>query len=104
MTANIRGYANVTDLTFGIRRIAAAATRVRGGNRERYSIGEPKEKDMKDSTKDQAHGKVHEVKGAVKEKAGRLTNNPGLEAEGQDEKLSGKIQKKVGQIEKVFEK
>ena len=32
------------------------------------------------------------------------TNNPNLTAEGQDEKLGGKIQKKVGQIEKVLEK
>jgi uncharacterized protein YjbJ (UPF0337 family) len=56
---------------------------------------------MKNSTKDQASGKAHEVKGAVKEKVGRATNDPDLEAEGQDEKVAGKIQKKVGQIEKV---
>jgi uncharacterized protein YjbJ (UPF0337 family) len=59
---------------------------------------------MKDSTQDQVQGKAHEVKGAVKEKAGQLTNNPNLEAEGQDEKVGGKIQKKVGQVEKVFGK
>jgi uncharacterized protein YjbJ (UPF0337 family) len=40
----------------------------------------------------------------VKQKAGQVSNNPTLAAEGQDEKLAGKIQKKVGQIEKVFEK
>jgi uncharacterized protein YjbJ (UPF0337 family) len=56
------------------------------------------------STKDQVAGGVHELKGAVKEKAGQLTNNPDLEAEGKGEKLAGKVQKKVGQIEKVFEK
>ena len=56
---------------------------------------------MKDSTKDQAEGKAHEVKGAVKEKVGKVTNDPQLESEGQDEKVGGKIQKKVGQIEKV---
>jgi uncharacterized protein YjbJ (UPF0337 family) len=56
---------------------------------------------MKNSTKDQAQGKAHEVKGAVKEKAGHAFNNPELEAEGQDEKVAGKIQKKVGQVEKV---
>jgi uncharacterized protein YjbJ (UPF0337 family) len=44
------------------------------------------------------------MKGKVKEKAGQVSNNPALEAEGQDEKLTGKVQKKVGQIEKVFEK
>ena len=58
---------------------------------------------MKLSTKDQAKGKLHEVKGDIKQKAGRATNNPKLEAEGQDEKIAGKFQKKVGQIEKVFE-
>ena len=59
---------------------------------------------MKPSTKDQIKGKLHEVKGKVKEKAGQVTNNPELEAEGQAENLDGKIQKKVGQIKKVFGK
>ena len=57
---------------------------------------------MKESTKDQAKGKFHEVKGKVKEKVGRATNNPNLEGEGQDEKIGGKIQKKIGQVEKVL--
>ena len=59
---------------------------------------------MKPSTEDQLRGTLHEVKGAVKEKAGQVTNNPNLEAEGQIEKLAGKVQKKLGQVEKVFEK
>lgn len=59
---------------------------------------------MKPSTTDRIKGKVHEVKGGFKEKAGQLTGNPNLKAEGQDEKFTGKIQKKIGQIEKVFEK
>jgi uncharacterized protein YjbJ (UPF0337 family) len=59
---------------------------------------------MKQSTKDTSAGTVHEVKGKVKEKAGQLTKNPQLEAEGQDEKVGGKIQKKIGQVEKVLEK
>lgn len=59
---------------------------------------------MKDSIKDKVEGTMHEVKGAVKQKTGRATNNPNLEAEGQDEKVAGKVQKKVGDIEKVFEK
>ncbi len=58
---------------------------------------------MKDSLKDQVQGAVHEAKGKMKEKVGHLTNNPEKEAEGQDEKIGGKIQKKIGQIEKVFE-
>ena len=59
---------------------------------------------MKQSTKDQVEGQLHEVKGKVKEKAGQVTNNLDLEREGQAENLAGKIQKKIGQIEDVFEK
>jgi uncharacterized protein YjbJ (UPF0337 family) len=59
---------------------------------------------MKDSMKDQLEGKVHEVKGAVKEKVGQATNDPDLMDEGTGEKIAGKVQKKVGDIEKVFEK
>jgi uncharacterized protein YjbJ (UPF0337 family) len=43
------------------------------------------------------------VKGKVKEQVGKTTNNPPLQDEGADEKLSGKVQKKVGQVEKVLE-
>ncbi|MES1261074.1 MAG: CsbD family protein [Acidobacteriota bacterium] len=57
---------------------------------------------MKDSTKDQATGKLHEAKGAVKEKIGELTNNPDLQDEGTAEKVGGKVQKKVGEIKKVL--
>jgi uncharacterized protein YjbJ (UPF0337 family) len=57
---------------------------------------------MKDSTKDEIKGKVQEIKGAVKEKIGHATNNPNLEEEGQDENVAGKVQKKVGQVKKVF--
>jgi uncharacterized protein YjbJ (UPF0337 family) len=59
---------------------------------------------MNPSTNDQIHGAIHQVKGAVKEAAGRAVNDPDLEAEGAGEKLGGKILKKVAQIEKVFEK
>jgi uncharacterized protein YjbJ (UPF0337 family) len=59
---------------------------------------------MDDSTKDKIQGGAHEVKGAVKEKVGHALNKPDLEAEGNDEKVAGKVQKKVGDIEKVFEK
>jgi uncharacterized protein YjbJ (UPF0337 family) len=59
---------------------------------------------MKDSTTDKAEGTLHDVKGKAKEAVGHATNNPDLEAEGTDEKVSGKIQKKVGDIKKVFNK
>ena len=58
---------------------------------------------MKASTKDTAKGKAHELKGKVKEKIGKATNNPKLEAAGRLEKVSGKIQKKIGQVEKALE-
>jgi uncharacterized protein YjbJ (UPF0337 family) len=59
---------------------------------------------MKRSTKDKAEGTFHEVKGKVKESVGRATNNPNLEAKGQVEKIGGKVQKKIGQLEKVLGK
>jgi uncharacterized protein YjbJ (UPF0337 family) len=59
---------------------------------------------MNPSTNDQIEGKLHEVKGKIKETAGRVANNPDLESEGKVENLGGKIQKKVGQVEKIFEK
>jgi uncharacterized protein YjbJ (UPF0337 family) len=59
---------------------------------------------MKPSTRNQAEGKFHEIKGTAKEAAGRITKDPDLEAEGTVEKTLGKVQKKVGQVGKVFEK
>ena len=59
---------------------------------------------MKQSTKDRLAGALHQVKGAAKEKAGQAANNPDLTTQGQVEKFAGKVQKKVGQIEEVFEK
>ena len=59
---------------------------------------------MDDSTKDKVEGALHQAKGTVKEKIGHATNNPDLEDEGTAEKVGGKVQKKVGDIEKVFEK
>jgi len=59
---------------------------------------------MTPGTKDQIEGTFHEVKGKVKETTGKAVNNPDLEGEGKAENLGGKVQKKLGQIEKVFEK
>jgi uncharacterized protein YjbJ (UPF0337 family) len=57
---------------------------------------------MKLSTDDKTTGKVHEVKGTIKQEIGELTNNPNLEADGRDEKNAGKVQKVVGKIEKAI--
>jgi uncharacterized protein YjbJ (UPF0337 family) len=59
---------------------------------------------MKPSTKDEFRGTAHEVKGKFKEKVGQLTSNPDLETQGQGEKVGGKIQTKIGQVEKVLGK
>jgi uncharacterized protein YjbJ (UPF0337 family) len=59
---------------------------------------------MKSSTKDQAEGTFHEMKGKVKEIAGKVSDNPKLEAEGTGEKLAGKVQEKIGQFKKVLGK
>ena len=59
---------------------------------------------MKPSTENEIAGKVHEVKGTIKEKVGQLTNDPDLEGEGIGEKIAGKVQKKIGQVEKAVEK
>ena len=58
---------------------------------------------MTPSTDNQIKGAVREAAGTLKEKTGQILNNPDLEAEGQDEKLAGKVQQKVAQIQKVLE-
>ena len=59
---------------------------------------------MKPSTEDKTTGKLHEVKGAIKQKAGELTSNPNLEADGRAEKNAGKVQNIAGKIEKAVGK
>jgi uncharacterized protein YjbJ (UPF0337 family) len=59
---------------------------------------------MNPGTKDEIAGRVHEVNGTIKEKVGELMNDPDLEGEGIGEKVAGKVQKKIGQVEKVIEK
>lgn len=56
---------------------------------------------MKPSTDDKTTGKIHEVKGTVKEKVGELTNNPNLETDGRAEKNAGKVQNWIGKVEKA---
>jgi uncharacterized protein YjbJ (UPF0337 family) len=59
---------------------------------------------MNPGAKDRIAGMAHEAKGKVKEVAGQALSNPDVEAEGRAENLGGKIQKKVGEVEQVFEK
>jgi uncharacterized protein YjbJ (UPF0337 family) len=59
---------------------------------------------MKPSTDDKTTGKLHEVKGTIKQTIGELTNNPDLETEGRAEKNAGKVQNWVGKVEKAVGK
>ena len=59
---------------------------------------------MNPSTKDRLEGTLHEITGSAKETLGRVTNNPDLATEGKSEKIAGKVQNKVGQVEEVFER
>ncbi len=53
---------------------------------------------MTSSTQDNAEGKLHQLKGGIKEVTGKVIMNPGLEAEGKDEISAGKTQEKIGKV------
>lgn len=59
---------------------------------------------LKEHVKDRAKGTMKETKGKVKEAIGRATNNPEMENEGTAEKVAGKVRRKIGEVEKVFDK
>ena len=56
---------------------------------------------MKPSTEDKTTGKLHEVKGTIKEQVGEVISDPDVEAEGRAEKNAGKAQNWVGKVEKA---
>ena len=55
----------------------------------------------KPSKDDKATGKVHEVKGTIKEKIGQLADNEELEADGKAEKDADKVQNRIGKLENL---
>jgi uncharacterized protein YjbJ (UPF0337 family) len=59
---------------------------------------------MKSSTQDKAEGTAKDLKGKVKEGAGKAVGNDRLQTEGRADQLEGKAQKKVGDIKKVFDR
>jgi uncharacterized protein YjbJ (UPF0337 family) len=59
---------------------------------------------MKSSTRDKAEGNANQLKGKVKEHAGRAVGNPNLRDEGLADQAAGKIQKKAGDVKKVFDR
>ena len=56
---------------------------------------------MKPSTQDRTEGKLHEVKGQIKEEVGKVTNDPDLEVAGKTESNVGKAQEWIGRAEKA---
>ncbi len=55
---------------------------------------------LRPSTRESVKGTVHEVNGNIKEIAGKITKNPKLEDAGKREKMLGKGQKIVINVEK----
>lgn len=59
---------------------------------------------MKSCTKSEAEGNRHKVKGNIKEIGGKVSTNLALETDGKEENRTGKVQEKIGEIEKVVGK
>jgi uncharacterized protein YjbJ (UPF0337 family) len=57
---------------------------------------------MNSSTKDKIKGTAKEAVGKIKEETGNAIGNPNLRDRGTAEKVAGKVERKVGDIEKVF--
>ena len=53
---------------------------------------------------DKIKGSVNQLKGALKEKAGQASGDADLRDRGTAEKVGGHVQKKVGDVKKVFGK
>ena len=66
----------------------------------------PTHRDMTDKNwtekgiEDSVEGKATDLKGRIKDAAGSLTGDTGLEAEGKMDQLKGKVQDTVGKIER----
>lgn len=58
---------------------------------------------MKSSTRDKIKGAFKEAKGNAKEKAGKAIGNPDLRDRGTMEEAGGKVQRKIGDMKKVFD-
>lgn len=55
---------------------------------------------MSTPNKDEVEGKWEQAKGWVKDKAGEVTNNPELEAEGEAQNAAGKVQDTWGKVKR----
>jgi len=59
---------------------------------------------MKSSTKNNAEGRMHQLKGKSKQILGKIFKNRKLEAKGKAENLEGNVQEKIGKVKKVVGK
>ena len=59
---------------------------------------------MKSSNQDKTEGTAKDIKGKVKEGVGKAFGDKSLEAEGNGDQAKGAVQKKVGDVKKVFGK
>jgi uncharacterized protein YjbJ (UPF0337 family) len=59
---------------------------------------------MNSSTKDKIKGTAKEAAGKVKEEMGKAIGNRNLRDRGAEEKVTGKVERKVGDVKKVFGK
>jgi uncharacterized protein YjbJ (UPF0337 family) len=59
---------------------------------------------MHSSTHDKVKGTAKEAVGKVKEETGKAIGNPNLQDRGTGEKVAGKVERKVGDVKKVFGK
>lgn len=59
---------------------------------------------MKSSTKDKVQGTAKIIKGKAKVAAGKVAKKPNLRDEGRADQAEGRVQKKVGDVKKVFER
>lgn len=57
---------------------------------------------MKSSTQDKIESAAKRTAGVIKEKTGKATDNPRLREEGKNDSTRGKVQLKIGDIKKVF--
>jgi uncharacterized protein YjbJ (UPF0337 family) len=59
---------------------------------------------MNSSTTDKVKGTAREAVGKVKEETGKAVGNPDLRDRGTAEKVAGKVERKIGDVKKVFGK
>jgi uncharacterized protein YjbJ (UPF0337 family) len=57
---------------------------------------------MKSSTQDHMEGTAKSIAGNVKQATGKVLGNPRLQTEGKADQVEGRIQKKIGDVKKVF--